>query len=556
MPTAKPPRAEPGTAGPDAARAPGLGPEHEVSLLRIARLLHGRAGFTLVILEFNDSKVRNRVIRALDHGSAGGSIVDAGEVDGNFAALEDHIAQAAEKGIVHLVGAERWPADRSDFWRACNYHRELIAERCRAPLLLWVLRGEARNLALEAPDFWAWRSGVYEFLSRPAPDDLAFPAIRIDRQQAPSAERQHRLDEIDAYLAKQGPLTHRADLNLLLEKGSLLEDLGQLDAALESFRAAEAGFHKSDDRRNEARAQCLIANILDLRGASEEALRMLREEALPVARALDDKSLASAILAKIARILAKRGKLDESLKVFREEALPLVEGSGDPRALAYIQSGLAVTLTSKGDLEEAERILRQDVVPIHEKLGDLRERAAALSRLANILVSKGDCAEGIRILREEVLPVTKTLGDVREQAITQLEIAEILGRMGDFDEAMRTLREESLPKLESLGDLRLRAVTMGKIADILAHRDDLDQALHIHKQEELPVYQRLGDIREQAITEAKIGWILLRQGKKAEAHELFASALGRAEELKIPEADWIRGLLEGLEAPTPSPKDS
>ncbi|RLE29177.1 hypothetical protein DRJ27_05000, partial [Candidatus Acetothermia bacterium] len=49
-----------------------------------------------------------------------------------------------------------------------NYRREIfVEERVRA--VFWVLEEEARRLALEAPDFWAFRTQVLEFLEVPPP---------------------------------------------------------------------------------------------------------------------------------------------------------------------------------------------------------------------------------------------------------------------------------------------------------------------------------------------------------------------------------------------------
>ena len=49
-----------------------------------------------------------------------------------------------------------------------NYRREIFAEE-QVRAVFWVLEEEARRLALEAPDFWAFRTQVLEFLEVPPP---------------------------------------------------------------------------------------------------------------------------------------------------------------------------------------------------------------------------------------------------------------------------------------------------------------------------------------------------------------------------------------------------
>ena len=56
-------------------------------------------------------------------------------------------------------------AGRGVIYRALNFQRELLVEN-RIILVLWLGTPEAAELALQAPDFWAFRHRVVEF----APD--------------------------------------------------------------------------------------------------------------------------------------------------------------------------------------------------------------------------------------------------------------------------------------------------------------------------------------------------------------------------------------------------
>jgi hypothetical protein len=53
-----------------------------------------------------------------------------------------------------------------------NYRREVFAEE-RVRAVFWVMEEEVRRLALEAPDFWAFRTQALEFLEIPLPEERA-----------------------------------------------------------------------------------------------------------------------------------------------------------------------------------------------------------------------------------------------------------------------------------------------------------------------------------------------------------------------------------------------
>ena len=264
-----------------------------------------------------------------------------------------------------------------------------------------------------------------------------------------------------------------------------------------------------------------IADVLAARGELDEALRIWRDEVLPVFERLGDVRSRTVTLGKIADVLYDRGELDEALRIRRKEQMPVYERLGDVRERALTLGKIADVLHDRGELDEVLRIRREEQMPIYERLGDVRARAITLGKIADVLYDRGELDEALRIRREEQLPVFKRLGDVRESARTLGQIARVLYVRGEPDEALRIWRDEVLPVYERLGDVRLRAITLGEIADVLYARGELDEALRIRRDEELPVFERLGDVRERAITLGKIADVLYARGELDEALRIF-----------------------------------
>ncbi|MBE9472460.1 MAG: hypothetical protein IMY75_10175, partial [Chloroflexi bacterium] len=131
-------------------------------------------------------------------------------------------------------------------------HLNLGRERYRelgCPLLLWLPDYALTRLAREAPDFWAWRSGVFEF----APEaEMAESALRqvayepgLVTSSLDAAAKRERLALLEQLLADyrelgEGPRERDAQAGILWKMGSLRQDLGEYKAARRAYREALA----------------------------------------------------------------------------------------------------------------------------------------------------------------------------------------------------------------------------------------------------------------------------------------------------------------------------
>ncbi len=333
--------------------------------------------------------------------------------------------------------------------------------------------------------------------------------------------------------------------DLCLAEARLSEQAGDPVRSEAAARAALAAFRDAGMELDIAITHGHIADLLQARGEWEGALRILREDKLPIVARLGDMASYAVTQGQIADILQSRGELEKALQI-RRRLLPMFEQLGSARERALTQGKIADILQLRGELDQALRIYREDVAPVFERLGDVRMRTIVQSRIADLLQARGELGEALRIWREEQLPVYERLGDVRSFAMTHGKIADILQANGHLEEALRIRREQELPVYERLGDVRAHAVTQGKIACILFARGELGEALLIQREQELPVYERLGDVRLLSLGRTNLAITLIKRGwpeDRPEIRNLLQQALADAERLRLPEADAIRGLI-------------
>jgi hypothetical protein len=88
-------------------------------------------------------------------------------------------------------------------------------------------------------------------------------------------------------------------------------------------------------------------------------------------------------------VLTARGELEQALRIRREEELPVYERLGDMRAHAITLGQIADVLAARGELEQALRIRREEELPVYERLSDVRTRAITLKDLRLTCVAGG-----------------------------------------------------------------------------------------------------------------------------------------------------------------------
>ena len=162
-----------------------------------------------------------------------------------------------------------------------NYRREIFVEQ-RVRAVFWVLEEEAREVALKAPDFWAFRGQVLEFLELPPPRERVEAARELswwgfhevrEGYESPQeikdriALRERLLEELGE---EDETVAARAELHYTL--GGLYWAKREYDRALEHTLRALALAHRTANERLETWAWNGLGNVYTDLGRYEEAI--------------------------------------------------------------------------------------------------------------------------------------------------------------------------------------------------------------------------------------------------------------------------------------------
>jgi tetratricopeptide (TPR) repeat protein len=435
-----------------------------------------------------------------------------------------------------------------------NERRNLFASHLRAPLSLCLPPSLEAEFGRAAPDLWSIRSAaltIREPAIQPAPIASILEPEMFSLAPEVTAEE---LEQAKQAAGSGHPSALRRLAILLSRQSDSDLQKGQLNPALRTLVEEVLPLcEQLGDAGMRAATLFNIARIHTLQGNTDEALAILREQVLPVFEELGQVHSRAVTLGQIADILVDRGEFDEALRIRREEELPVYEKLGDAHSRALTLRKISDILHSRGQFDEALRILREEVLPVVERLGEARSQALTLGKIADVLEDRGQIDEALRIRREEELPVYEKSGDIYSRALTLGKVADILRDSGQLNEALRIFREEVLPVLEKVGDIRSRAIALGKIAQILQAGGQYNEALRTLRDEVLPIFEKLGDARSLLVGRANLALIYLRRnhkGDRKKAVALLRSALNKAKELRIPEAEQIRSILNPIDQPS------
>jgi tetratricopeptide (TPR) repeat protein len=310
-----------------------LPPESQEELLALARMLRrARGAFALAFARCNVVPMRERLVAMLqDALTPAGVTIHETALDANAPDIPAALSGAPGDGDpLFVYDLEQTMPSRSPAWAQAQLNeRRPLYQKLGRPLVFWLPEYALQLIARGAPDFWAWRSGVYEFaLPEAGREALLEREVRqvgwtaqwnLDRVAAEA--RLHLLrGMLDEYAAGPGAAeAGRQGEEMRRARAETLRKLADLEAKLVGYAAAEGRlqealriYERLDDRRGVAVTQHDLADLYRLRGEYAEAERLYRA-ALHTAEELGDRQGLAITLHNLALLRRDQGRTEEAL---------------------------------------------------------------------------------------------------------------------------------------------------------------------------------------------------------------------------------------------------
>ena len=495
-----------------------ISPQNQDVLLQIASLIRLAEGFRLGFVKCNQPVQCRQMAARLKEMLAGEANIITVELKEPVPSLRRAILQALESdksdnvekkaimvfGFEHSVPSEG-PALALD---ELNQSRENFPKSFSDPVLIWLPDYALTRLAREAPDFWGWRSGVFEF----------YPEFRL----MASIEK----------TVMQDSMTDSLSLDVKRERAAALEGL------IRDYHELRRG-----KRENQALTAVLhlLGNLRYQLGEYEEAKR-LYQESMKISQGLDDKSGVSRSLHQLGMLAQDVGDLAEARRLYQESMrISLNKGDKSSVSASLHEQGNLAYIT--GDLNEAKR-LYQDSLNISQELGDRIGVSKSLNQLGVLSQDTGDLAEARRLYQES-LNISQELGDRIGVSKSLYKLGTLAQDAGDLAEAQR-LYHEGMKISLVLGDKSDISKSLHQLGNLAYITGDLAEARGLY-QESMKICQELGDKNGLAITSAQLALLDEKEGNMNSALELIRLAESIFVDLKSPMAAQAQNDRERLE---------
>ena len=460
------------------------------------------------------------------------------------------------------------------------------------PVVLWVTSQIAQQVAQDAPDFWSWRGGVFEFVQPmtwavpEASDRSPMETFRIYQPEeladpAELAQEIKQLLEIEPTSPLLSSLYHSLGVVYFnrLEQGISIDRLAEQAAGVSALQSAI-------DRRQEPNDSLLLADSSDYLASSYQSMGQydralpFHESALEIRKLeLGDRHLSTAaIMGNLAGLYELIGQYDRALPLC-ESALEIHKSElGDrhpdtatslnnlaglyelmgqyDRALPLYESALEIykselgdrhpnTATSLNNLAALYKSMSQydRALPLYEsaleiyksELGDRHpDTATSLNNLALLYSSMGQYNRALP-LYESALEIRKSeLGDRHPSTATSLNnLAGLYELMGQYDRAL-PLCESALEIHKSeLGDRHPNtALSLNNLAELYRSMGQYDRALPLLESALEIMKSELGDLHPNVASGLNnLAYLYESMGSDSEAGSSYMCAMLICEKL-------------------------
>jgi tetratricopeptide (TPR) repeat protein len=369
--------------------------------------------------------------------------------------IRKKVSSTKNKAVIFVYGIEKaskavTSSGKSAFLTKLNIMREDFSN-INQRVIIWSNEATITKIAMEAPDFWSWRTTVFEF----------------------------RMEKISEPFEKTESITESGFENLTIDE--LNEQYKQYSELLEEYKNKNIV-----DEYKFADWYLKLGAIHYLRGENDEALEKYKQS-MDIIKKLGDQRGIAQTLHNIAMIHQTKGEYDEALEKYKQ-SMKIKEKFGDQRDIATTLHNMAFIHQTKGEYDEALEKYRQSM-EIKEKLGDQLGIATTLHNLAMIHQDKGEYDEALEIYKQSMV-INNKLGGQRGKATTLHQIALIHQDKGEYDEALEIYRQ-SMEISTKLGDQRGIAYTLAQMGLLYSQISKKEEAIE-STQKALEIFEKIG----------------------------------------------------------------
>jgi tetratricopeptide (TPR) repeat protein len=447
------------------------------------------------------------------------------------AALEELVAQTpalqnGEPAVVTVLNAGELlgvrlsdeKSEQEKFFFSLQWTREAL-RNFEFPIVLWLPDAVATRLAQQAPDFWSWRGGVFEFVAEtrvPERGGLVPMPSRDRAMEEPGSpvvidDLQQQIAQLEQ-TAPESPLLTTLYNNL----GSVYANQYQYQPALELYEKALA--QAKSDLAGQARSLRNLGDALRQCGRPLQALDYY-QQALGKYQGLGDRDGELNALNWLGGVSYLLGQYPQAIE-YHQQTLAIAREIGDRQGEAHSLGNLGNTYCALGQYPQAIEYYQQSLA-IDREIGDRQGEAFSLGGLGNVYSMVGQYPQAIEY-HQQSLAIKREIGDRQGEALSLGNLGVAYDSLGQYLQAIE-YHQQSLAIKREIGDRGGEANSLGGLGNAYHSLGQYQQAIEYHQQQ-LAIAREIGDRRGEANSLFNLGNALARIDEKWDARQAYAAA--------------------------------
>ena len=449
-------------------------PEVEEILARIVRVVRWSSEFVLGFVKCNSPVQQKQLSRMLLERLSDKRAVEI-TLDEPIISLLERLTTVVDvndpPAFVNVFGLEKSiyaQEDYSPVLGRLNNDRDLIRRACPAVLLIWLPDYALDKVVISAPDFWAWRSGVYEFPTNSGHfQSDSLPHLNTswpDMSNLTIKEKHQEIARLEELLRTAHSLPNLEDRvkeiisRLLYQTGVLYESIGDWQEAKRRFEESKIYLEEQHNSAGIAAISEALATIEEDQGNLDNA-QQLYERSLHLSKQANDLNSMAVSLRHLGTVQSEKGNF-EAAQLLYQQSLQIFEGliaSGReaPVNMAGVLLGLANLYCDQKKIDEAQSLYYR-VLAIADETGQKHLRGIVLHQLGGCEHLQGNLIAALHY-HQESLEIALELGNEHSLSLSLAQIGELKMEVGCYQEAV-TYLQSALTKLQSLQSPHAEAV--------------------------------------------------------------------------------------------------
>ncbi len=375
------------------------------------------------------------------------------------------------------------------FLQDLNFVRDAYKKTVPYPILFVLPDYAINRLAKFAPDFWAWRSGVFRFKTLEKTRENAISqTLNADRKidRVEPKEKRERIEILQRLLMEYKPTCEQTTDGNLRRYSNILLELGT--AYISQYQPKIA--------------------------------REYLEEALQIAEKLADRNFKGQILNKIGDAYSEEKKFETAINYY-QQGLDIAKELKNRGGEAYALFKLGTAYLDLRQFLEARKYYQKSL-EIDEELGDRYSQAKTYHNLGRVAQKLGEFEEA-RDYYQLALHIYIEYGDRYEQASTYHQLGRIAQKLEEFEEA-RDYYQLALHIYIEYGDRYSQADVYHQLGYVAQDLREFEEAQGYY-QLALDIYIEYGDRYSQADTYHELGRVAQKLGEFEKARRNYQQAL-------------------------------